>query len=72
MDNNHKQLAKFFRNIAEDIEKKKLSNEQLIKYTQFYIDDIFEKETNNDMNSDSVYKYLTMGYYIYEHLMDKD
>lgn len=62
-------MALFLRTLASDLETSKLSPEDLKKIFDFYIQYRFEKDQTQD-DKDFI-KFLTLGWYIYTNLLDK-
>lgn len=74
------QLVQFLRELADSIESKKLQQEQLKCIGEFYMnykmsEEIFdnsESTDENDYDEMDIVKFLTMGWYIYTQLINKD
>jgi len=62
-----KQLVKFLRDLADDLEKEKITDEKKKIIGEFYLDFTFSQEENILKNKD-IYKYLTMGWFVYNNL----
>lgn len=56
-------LSNFLRNLASDIEENKLKDKDLQKIGEFYISWLYEQK---EENKHDLYKFLTMGWYVYE------
>jgi hypothetical protein len=68
-------LITFFRDLADKIERKELSSEQLKNLGEIYIKDSMisnlqsiEEHLNDE---EALLKYITMGWYVYEVLLQK-
>jgi hypothetical protein len=68
------QLVPFLRNLADSIEKKELLPDQLQKIGEFYMS--YKLGTNEDSedseDSIDVVKFLTLGWYMYTHILKND
>ena len=80
-DSNTK-LIQFLRDLADDIESKKLQEEQLVKVGEFFMYFKFTEEygthtgthtgTHEEQSSDEdmdIVKFISLGWYIYSHLL---
>lgn len=63
-----KVLPEFFRKLAESIDKKELKDEELKKCTEFYTGWQYD-HCETEHTQDDYRKFLTMGYYVWSHLM---
>lgn len=62
-------ISLFLEGLINQYKSRQLTEEQEMRITEFYIKECYLKESK-DSNEDS-FKYLTMGWYIYEHLIKK-
>ena len=76
---NDEQLISFLRSLADSIELKKLEPTQLQRIGEFFMSyKLSESSTNesntedDDFDSMDVVKFITMGWYIYRILLDKN
>lgn len=63
MDVNKNVLLPFLEKMADYIRKDKLSSEELKEIGKFYLSYTFK---NNDHDEKDFFKFLTMGWYVYE------
>ena len=71
-------ISVFLERLIDQYKSQQLTEEQEMRITEFYIKECYLKESAEpndsvssiDSNDDS-FKYLTMGWYIYEHLIKK-
>ena len=69
------QLVPFLRNLADSIEKKELLPDQLQKIGEFYMSyekEIYDSGDNSTEDSMDVVKFLTLGWYMYTHILKND
>jgi hypothetical protein len=67
------QLVPFLRNLADSIEKEQLLPEQIQKIGEFYMSYKLNTENSTeDPESMDVVKFLTLGWYIYTHILNKE
>ena len=69
------QLVSFLRNLADSIEKEELLPEQVQKIGEFYMSyekEIYDSGDNSTEDSMDVVKFLTLGWYIYTHLLKNE
>ena len=69
------QLVSFLRNLADSIEKEELLPEQVQKIGEFYMSyekEIYDSEENSAEDSMDVVKFLTLGWYMYTHLLKNE
>ena len=70
------QLVPFLRNLADSIEKKELLPDQLQKIGEFYMS--YKLCTNSSEDSEDsedsmdVVKFLTLGWYMYTHILNNE
>jgi hypothetical protein len=73
----NKQLAQFLRELADSIDSKELSQEQLKHVGEFcmnykFSDEIYEKNdknnTDNEFQDTDIVRFLTLGWWIYKHI----
>ena len=62
-------LIIFLRELATDIETKKLNNDKLIDVSKFYMSWNF-KEDKGEYSEDELIRYLSLGWYIYTCLLN--
>jgi|UppTromicrDC3135_1034486.scaffolds.fasta_scaffold01868_1 hypothetical protein len=65
-----KSMGSFLRNLANNIENNTLSNNDIKKLFEFYIK--FKFDDNNNNSNDYNLKYFTLGWYIYNNLLQND
>lgn len=65
------QLVLFFRNMADSIEKKQLTEKQMSFIGEFYMSYHFQNELENIKEEDFI-KFLVMGWYIYTMILKTD
>jgi len=78
-NNSDTQLITFLRQLADSIESEQIHQEQLKRIGEFYMSYIFQEElvNNNKDNSNKefedmdVIKFITLGWWIYNHLNDE-
>lgn len=63
-------MALFLRTLALDLESSKLSPEDLKKIFDFYIQYRFEKDLSSEKDDKELIKFLTLGWYIYNNLLN--
>ena len=69
------QLVSFLRNLADSIEKEELLPEQVQKIGEFYMSyekEIYDSGDNSTEDSMDVVKFLTLGWYMYTHLLKNE
>jgi hypothetical protein len=71
------QLVPFLRNLADSIEKKELLPDQLQKIGEFYMSYKLSTNEHSEDSEDSedsvdVVKFLTLGWYMYTHILKND
>jgi hypothetical protein len=67
-------ISVFLERLIDQYKSQQLTEEQEMRITEFYIKECYLKESNvsvSSNDSDDSFKYLTMGWYIYEHLIKK-
>jgi len=80
-------ISVFLERLIDQYKNRQLTEDQERRITEFYVKECYLKESNvsvssNDANvsndsvssneaNDNSFKYLTMGWYIYEHLIKK-
>lgn len=77
-------ISVFLERLIDQYKNKQLTEDQERRITEFYLKECYlnesskessneQKESSNDTNglNDNSFKYLTMGWYIYEHLIKK-
>ena len=73
-------ISAFLQRLIDQYKHHQLTEDQEMRITEFYIKECYLKESAepNDSNdsvssndSNDSFKYLTMGWYIYEHLIKK-
>lgn len=69
-------ISLFLERLIEQYKNHQLNEEQEMRITEFYIKECYLTDSNNSNNSNNSnegesFKYLTMGWYIYEHLIKK-
>ena len=62
-------ISLFLERLIEQYKNHQLNEEQEMRITEFYIKECYLTDSNN--SNDESFKYLTMGWYIYEHLIKK-
>lgn len=68
-------LSPFLRKLADDIDKKKLSPEEMQRIGEFYISWVFYlnlDEQEEEISDKDFTKFLTMGWYVYKQLLKSD
>jgi hypothetical protein len=68
-------LVSFLRNLADSIEKEQLLPDQLKKIGEFYMfyeKEIYDSAENSDEDTMDVVKFLTLGWYMYTHLLKNE
>lgn len=76
---NESELVKFLRDLADSLEKKELSNNKIKLISELYISYNFEEEldrqntsnTKKDFEEEDLVKFISLGYYVYTHLIEK-
>jgi len=78
-------ITSFLRNLANDIEEQSLSNLQLQRVGEFYMSYLFaeqvlddrkkgerksRKRRDNMHSNDDFAKFISLGYYVYNHIVD--
>jgi|688.fasta_scaffold1617646_1 hypothetical protein len=69
------QLVSFLRTLADSIEKEELLPEQVQKIGEFYMSyekEIYDSGDNSTEDSMDVVKFLTLGWYMYTHLLKNE
>jgi hypothetical protein len=67
------QLVPFLRNLADSIEKEQLLPEQIQKIGEFYMSYKLNTENSTeDPEGMDVVKFLTLGWYMYTHILNKE
>ena len=69
------QLVSFLRNLSDSIEKEELLPEQVQKIGEFYMSyekEIYDSGDNSTEDSMDVVKFLTLGWYMYTHLLKNE
>lgn len=69
------QLVSFLRTLADSIEKEELLPEQVQKIGEFYMSyekEIYDSGNNSTEDSMDVVKFLTLGWYMYTHLLKNE
>lgn len=61
-------LTTFLRGLATDIEKEKLTEIELEKVGEFFMNFLFFKNADKNVDNEDFLKFLTMGWYIYSQL----
>ena len=61
-------LVPFLRNLAENIEKGNLNQEELQKVGDFYMSYIFNDQ-EKEMSNKEFLKFFAMGWYVYQQLL---
>ncbi len=64
-------LVPFLRKLADNIEQKTLTNEQLFKVGEFFMAFLFQKEMAKavDDTDEDFMKFLTLGWWIYKQVL---
>jgi len=62
-------LIIFLRELATDIETKKLDNDRLVDVSKFYMSWTF-KEDEGEYSQDELIRYLSLGWYVYTCLLN--
>lgn len=70
------QLSTFFSSLSDSIKQDKLSSEQLLRASEFFIEfsihDSLEKSQKDELASEKeLLKYLFFGYYVYRFILNK-
>lgn len=77
-------ISAFLERLIDQYKNQLLTEEQEMRITEFYIKEFYLNSMNNSNNSnnsngiendevkDDSFKYLTMGWYVYEHLIKKN
>ena len=68
------QLVPFLRNLADSIEKEQLLPEQIQKIGEFYMSYKLTTEDSEGVAPESmdVVKFLTLGWYMYTHILNNE
>ena len=72
MDEASKLLVPFLRKLADSIENKTLSDEQIFKVGEFFMSFLFHQELlKGAMNEDDreFFKFLTLGWWVYKNVL---
>lgn len=70
-------MTEFLEELVEKFKNRQTTHEEDVRITEFYINEvheIFKKDLQNSENSENsknYMKYFTLGWYIYENLLDK-
>jgi hypothetical protein len=66
-------IVEFLEELTEKFKNRQTTKEEDIRITEFYINELHEifKNSNNNKDEKEYMKYFTMGWYIYENLLDK-
>ena len=64
-----KELIPFLRDLANSLEENKLDNVQLLQISEFFMAFVFKKD-QGEYSSEELIKFLSLGWYIYTHLLD--
>jgi hypothetical protein len=70
-------LAPFLRNLADSLENKTLLPQQIHKIGEFFMSYYFQKELHsdeemsNEFSREDLLKFLSLGYYIYIHILNE-
>jgi hypothetical protein len=67
MDN----IVTFLRKTADEIENGTASIKLNLEAVDFYAKYVRENSQNDDLSEQEIYKYLSMGWYVYQNLEDK-
>ena len=70
----NKLLVPFLRKLADSIENKTLTNEQLFKVGEFFMSFLFHQELLKgyvDGDEKEFFKFLTLGWWVYKNVLDK-
>ncbi len=66
-------LAPFLRKLADDLEKNKLSDEEIHRIGEFYMSCVFntnaDKQAEEEMTDKDFVKFFTMGWYVYRQIL---
>lgn len=62
-------ISVFLERLIDQYKHQQLTKDQEMRITEFYIKEFYLKESAEP--NDESFKYLTMGWYIYEHLIKK-
>ena len=71
-------LIPFLGNLVDSIKDEKLSADELERIGRFYMSYSFESELDKDsdmskdFSKDELLKFLSLGYYIYVHILNKE
>ena len=75
-DANIESLIPFLRQLANSLERKELCRDQIEKIGNFFLTYKFYEElennnkiNNNEFSKEDMVKFLSLGYYIYTHLL---
>lgn len=75
----NKILPPFFRDLADKIEKNDVSSTQLQKTGEFFMSWLYDtenvekdKEDKSSFTQEDFRKFVTLGWYVYTHLMEKN
>ena len=72
--NNDKELIPFLRNLANSIESKNLTNQQLERISEFFMSYQFKEDISNEdeYSPEELVKFLFLGWYIYSHILKEN
>jgi len=66
------EISGFLGRLVEQYKNQELTQEQEMRITEFYIKECYLSVDSVSSNDDNAFKYLTMGWYIYEQLIKKN
>lgn len=76
--NDNKLLINFLRYLADSVENNQLLPNQIQRIGTFFMKYNFEeelsddRELDNDFSKDDLIKFLSLGYYIYTHILNEN
>jgi hypothetical protein len=70
--NPNRSLITFLHKLAENLEKNKLTDEEIQKVGEFYIAWVSNKQEEEDMTDKDFMKFFTMGWYVYKQILKGD